>query len=98
MSRKAQHLYEPGSTGRAMGPETARPGQSEIAALAYELWKARGCLMDLRGGLAPRRKGIKGEPRIRKIDGGLSAGSHRPRARLSPRARQFQGSSACHHR
>jgi hypothetical protein len=43
MSRKAQHLYEPGSTGRAMGPETARPGRSEIAALAYELWKARGC-------------------------------------------------------
>ena len=26
-----------------MSPETAQPSPGEIAALAYELWKARGC-------------------------------------------------------
>ena len=26
-----------------MSPETARPNRDEVAALAYELWLARGC-------------------------------------------------------
>jgi Protein of unknown function (DUF2934) len=28
--------------GRALGPDTSRPTREEIAALAYELWVARG--------------------------------------------------------
>ena len=29
--------------GRVIGPDTARPSAEEMAALALELWKARGC-------------------------------------------------------
>ena len=29
--------------GRAIAPDSARPTEQEIAALAYEFWKARGC-------------------------------------------------------
>ena len=31
------------STGRAIAPDSARPSADEIAALAYQLWLARGC-------------------------------------------------------
>jgi hypothetical protein len=42
-------------TGRILGPETSRPSKEEMAALAYEFWKARGCPQWLWGGLAIRR-------------------------------------------
>ena len=29
--------------GRTIGPDTVQPTRDEIQALAYELWKARGC-------------------------------------------------------
>jgi hypothetical protein len=45
--------------GRAIGPETARPSAEEIAALALELWKARGCP----AGSSPAGRFPAGEPR-----------------------------------
>jgi len=29
--------------GRAIAPDSSRPTEEEITALAYEFWKARGC-------------------------------------------------------
>jgi len=43
MRKERNDRREAARPGRAMGPETARPSEVEIAALAYELWKARGC-------------------------------------------------------
>ena len=43
MKRNNEHSFIKAETGRAMGPDTARPNTSEIAALAYQLWLARGC-------------------------------------------------------
>jgi hypothetical protein len=43
MQRKLEQPLAPASPGRALGPETARPTEDEIAVLAYELWRARGC-------------------------------------------------------
>ena len=40
--------------GRVIGPETARPTDEEMAALANEFWKARGCPQWLWGGLPVR--------------------------------------------
>jgi len=41
--------------GWAIAPESARPSEDEIAALAYAFWKARGCPEWLWGGMAVRR-------------------------------------------
>ena len=48
--------------GRVIGPETARPSDEEMAALAYQFWKARGCPQWLWGGLAVRRPLAASEP------------------------------------
>ena len=42
-------------TGRILRQDTARPSKEELAALAHEFWKARGCPQWLWGGLAIRR-------------------------------------------
>ena len=43
MRKERKDKREAARPGRAISPETARPSEVEIAALAYELWKARGC-------------------------------------------------------
>jgi len=43
MQRKLEQTIRTATTGRAIGPETARPTAEDIAALARELWVARGC-------------------------------------------------------
>jgi len=43
MQRKLEQTMRPASPGRALGPDIVRPTQHDIAALAYELWRARGC-------------------------------------------------------
>jgi hypothetical protein len=44
MQTPMQKKFEPSNQlGRTLGPDIARPSAREIAALAHELWKARGC-------------------------------------------------------
>ena len=43
MQRKLEQTTQFSNPGRAIDPETARPTASDIAALAHELWKSRGC-------------------------------------------------------
>lgn len=43
MQKKFNQSPQPAMPGRTVGPDTARPSTDEIAALAHELWKARGC-------------------------------------------------------
>jgi Protein of unknown function (DUF2934) len=43
MPNRIEHSFQTASPGKAMGPDTAQPTATQIAALAYELWKARGC-------------------------------------------------------
>jgi hypothetical protein len=43
MQRKLNQSPQPAMPGRTLGPDAARPSTLEIAALAHELWKARGC-------------------------------------------------------
>jgi hypothetical protein len=38
-----QSSLHPAMPGRALAPDIARPGSDQIAALAYQLWLARGC-------------------------------------------------------
>ena len=47
MQRKYQQSLLTGSPGSAIAPDTARPSADEIAALAYQLWQARGCPNEL---------------------------------------------------
>jgi hypothetical protein len=43
MRKENVERFETACPGRALGPDVARPTEAEIAALARELWKARGC-------------------------------------------------------
>jgi hypothetical protein len=43
MRKENEQQSNAGRPGWAMGPDAARPSEEEIAALAHELWKARGC-------------------------------------------------------
>jgi hypothetical protein len=43
MQNQFSQSFQKASSGNAIGPETAQPTKAQIAALAYELWKARGC-------------------------------------------------------
>lgn len=46
----------PAEPGRVIGPETARPTEDQLNALAFEFWKARGCPEWLWGGLRGSRR------------------------------------------
>jgi hypothetical protein len=43
MQKKFAQSLQPALPGRTIGGDLARPSAREIAALAHELWKARGC-------------------------------------------------------
>src|SRR5437870_4965384 len=41
MKRSSEQSLQAASTGRAIAPDTARPTEDQIAALAYQLWLDR---------------------------------------------------------
>lgn len=43
MQNPLEQSFQNAAPGRAIGPDTVQPTREEIQALAYELWKARGC-------------------------------------------------------